>query len=122
MVATSGEILRLVETALSEVDERPLAVTIRRTARIASLLGASQLAVRLGLGIKGTGGRPAANAAETRALMADEGEWGQPGGPSEEALEDYFGARQLEDGNIQATSIAELEYMAKDLERMIEGS
>lgn len=104
----SADVLRLTQTALERFDLDPLEATVRRAARIASLLGESRIAVRLGLELKPTGGHPPANAEMTRRLMADPKEWNDPDGPAERALNDWMAGRKREDGKILAFSIAEL--------------
>jgi len=46
-VTSSDDVLSLVRQALDEFDDRPLAVSVRRAVRIASLTGDSRTAVRL---------------------------------------------------------------------------
>ena len=85
----SDDVLSLVRQALGQIDDRPVSVTARRAARIASLLGETELAVYLGFELKPTGGHPPANAANTRRLMADPSLWADPDGPSEAAMATY---------------------------------
>ena len=107
---TSADVLRLVQQALERFDIDPLDAALRRTVRIASLLGETQIAVRLGLELKPSGGHPPANAEMTRRLMADPEEWGDPNGVAEAAVQDFFNSRKLDDGNIAAHSIDELVF------------
>lgn len=109
----SGQLLSLVQQALSELDDRPLDVSARRAARIASLLGETVLAVYLGLELKTSGGHPPANAANTQRLMADPSRWGDPTGPAEEAMTIYLKAREIRSGSktgmISAHGLSEIE-------------
>src|SRR5712692_6077597 len=68
-VATTDRILDLVRRALDEFDDRPLEVSVRRTLRIATLLGETKIAVRLVLELKPVGGHAPANAEDVRGLM-----------------------------------------------------
>jgi hypothetical protein len=91
-------VLTLVQRALDEIDDRPIDVTTRRAARIASLLGETEFAVYLGLELTPTGGHPPANAEDTRRLMADPSLWGDPDGPAEAAMTRYLAARAITSG------------------------
>lgn len=91
-------LLELTTLALAEIDERAIEVTARRVARLASLMGDTVLAVRLGLELKGSGGHPPTNAQETRRMMADSSGWADPSGPAEQALAIYLAARMIDDG------------------------
>jgi hypothetical protein len=95
--------------ALDEFDSVALDATVRRTVRIANLLGETAAAVRFGLELKPTGGHPPSNAAATRRLMADPGQWGTEG-PAEDAIKEYMSDRQRGDGLVQNSGIAELEF------------
>ncbi|AGM07095.1 hypothetical protein [Amycolatopsis keratiniphila] len=110
--STSADVLSLVRKALDELDDRPLDATVRRTARIAVLLGETELAVRLGLELKPIGGLPAANKADTQRLMADPSLWDAPNSPVETAFEAYSGRRQIESGpnagKLSAHGLAEI--------------
>jgi hypothetical protein len=110
--SSSADVLALVRKALDEFDDRPLDATVRRAARIAVLLGETELAVRLGLELKPIGGLPAENAADTRRLMADPSSWGDPNGPAEEGLRAYVGRREIKSGsnagNVLAHSLTEI--------------
>lgn len=68
--STSADVLSLVRKTLDEFDDRPLDATVWRTARIAVLLGETDLALRLGRELKGRGGSPALNRADPERLMA----------------------------------------------------
>lgn len=109
-VSTSADVLSLVRRALDEFDDRPLDATVRRVARIALLLGETELSVRLGLELTPTGGLPAANRADTQRLMADSSSWGDPDGPAERAFQAYAGRRQIKNGEekLAAHSLAEI--------------
>src|SRR5262249_20128586 len=87
----SEQLVQLVQTALAEIDDRPVDVTARRTARIASLLGETEFAVYLGYELKPSGGHPPANAEDTKRLMADPSLWGSGTGPDEVAFARYAG-------------------------------
>lgn len=109
----SEQVLSLVQQALIELDDRPIDVSARRAARIASLLGDTVFAVYLGLELKPLGGHPPANAADTRRLMADPSLWGDPNGPAEHALTRYTEGRKIRNGpnkgKIDAHGLAEIE-------------
>jgi hypothetical protein len=113
-VTSSDYVLSLVRRALDEFDDRPLEVSVRRAVRIASLVGDSKTAVRLGYELRPIGGDRKANAADVRRLMADPSTWGTGRGPSEEALQEYCEDRKRSDepgdDTIMALSMAELEY------------
>lgn len=110
--STRGDVLGLVRRALDEFDDRRLDITIRRTARIAVLMGETALSVRLGLELQPFGGLPAANREDTLRLMADPSSWGDPDGPAEEALDAYLALRKIEkSNNVIAHSLAELIHL-----------
>lgn len=88
----------LVRRALDEVDDKPVSVTARRTARIASILGETVLAVRLGFELKPSGGHPPTNAEDTRRLMHDPSLWGDRDGPAEQALAAWMANRRIGQG------------------------
>lgn len=104
----SPAVLRLVEQALNEFDSVPLPATIRRTTRIASLLGESKTAVKLGLELRASGGQPSSNAEMTRRLMADPDSWGEPDSEAEAALNEWMAGRELDDGKIAGHSLGTL--------------
>jgi hypothetical protein len=110
---TAADLLELVHRALDEIDDRPVSVTARRTARIASMLGDSIIAVWLGLELKPSRGHPPANAEDTRRLMLDPSSWGDASGPAEQALTIYMTNRRVSDGDqagkIDAHSLSEIE-------------
>ena len=114
-VTSSDHVLSLVRQALDEFDTRPLEVSVRRAVRIASLAGDSRTAVRLGYELRPAGaGDRKANAADVQRLMTDPSTWGNPQGPSEEALQEYFADRKRSDDPADDTvlvhSVAELEF------------
>jgi hypothetical protein len=74
--SSSADVLSLVRKALDEFDDRPLDATVRRVARIAVLLGETELAVRLGLELKPSGGLPAANQEKAMVARLDGDEFG----------------------------------------------
>ena len=108
--ATSAEILGLVQRALNEVDLVDIDATLRRTVRIASLLGDSFSAIRLGLELKPSGGYPPANAEMTRRLMADPSLWGVPDSVAESAVEQYIAERAISDDLMDGHSLAEMRF------------
>ena len=93
----TDHLLALVRRAMDEIDDRPVDVTARRAARIASLLGETEFAVELGLELKLLGGHPPSNRETTIRLMADPTTWGQPDGPAEKALSVYVHNRRIDD-------------------------
>lgn len=116
----TDRLLALVRQALDDIDTVPLPATARRTARLASLLGDSVLAVRLGLELKHAGGHPPANAEETRRLMGDPSLWGEATGPAEEALRIYFAEREIPAGQDNTGLLAahSLEQIDRSLDRI----
>ncbi len=99
MSTLNDELLRLVRDALEDIDQVAVAASARRTARLASMMGETELAVRLGLELKPSGGHPPTNASETRRLMADSSSWGQADGPAEQAMGAYMAHRTRNDGS-----------------------
>ncbi|MFC5664990.1 hypothetical protein ACFP3U_18640 [Kitasatospora misakiensis] len=114
-MTSADQILALVRTALDEFDDRPLTVSVRRAVRIASLAGDSQVAVRLGLELRPSGGDPQANGEATRRLMADPTLWESADGPAEAALREYLGDRVVDrkdpKSHFAGHSISEIEYL-----------
>lgn len=109
MATVNDDLLAQVRRALDEIDQVPISATGRRTARIASMLGETEFAVRLGLELKTLGGHPPTNAEETRRLMADPSMWALGDGPIERALETYIRHRQrADDANIMAHGLDEI--------------
>ncbi len=104
----SHELLRLVQQALNEFDSAPLPATIRRATRIASLLGESKTAIKLGLDLKASGGHPPSNAEMTRRLMADPKSWGEPHSEAEVALNEWMAGRSMDDEKIAGHSLGTL--------------
>src|SRR5262249_9270393 len=98
-----------------ELDSRPIDVSARRAARIASLLGDTEFAVYLGFELKPTGGHPPANAEDARRLMTDPTSWGDPSGPAERAFNRYLAARMIntepDKGKILAFDLAEIHFL-----------
>ncbi|MFI8178834.1 hypothetical protein ACIF6H_37000 [Streptomyces microflavus] len=119
-MTSADQILTLVRTALNEFDERPLAVSIRRAIRIASLAGDSQVAVRLAMELRPSDGDPKANGEATRRLMADPALWASADGPAEAAMREYLSDRALDRKNpeslIAGHSLSEIEYLLRALE------
>lgn len=132
---SSGDILDLVRDALDGFDERPLSANVRKTIRIANLLGESTLAVRLSLELKPTGGNPPSNAADIKRLLTDDEDWGRPDGVVSVAVDEYTaertikqdiaGASQRLSGQVLAHSLEELDFwdqvLAGDAEQYPEG-
>jgi hypothetical protein len=112
--ASSRDVLQLVVTALNEFDSVPLESTVRRTVRIASLLGDTLAAIRLGLEVKPSGGHPPANAEMTRRLMADPTDWGADGGLADQAIETYMAERRNEDGLVLSHSLSEIDFWQRE--------
>jgi hypothetical protein len=108
--ATSADVLRLVQRALEEIDVAEVDATLRRTVRIASLLGDTRSAIRLGLELKPSGGHPPANAEMTRRLMADPSVWGTQGGDDHDAIEEYIAERTVGEDQVSGHSIAEIHF------------
>ena len=117
---TTDQLLNLVRRALDEIDDRPVSITTRRTARIASMLGETVLAVRLGLELKPSGGHPPTNAEDTRRLMHDPLLWGDHDGPAEQAVEAYMGNRRIGSGPradlVDSHGLSELEAWLERVE------
>ena len=113
-MTSSDYVLSLVRQALDEFADRPLEVSVRRAVRIASLVGDSRTAVRLGYELRPLGGDRTANATDVKRLMTDPSTWGTRQGPAEEALQEYFTDRRRSDDPSDDTalvhSLAELEY------------
>jgi hypothetical protein len=107
-------VLSLVRRALDEFDDRPLEVSVRRAVRIASLVGDSRTAVRLGYELGPACGDRKANAADVRRLMADPAAWGTGQDPSDQALREFIIDRKrsdaADDDKVLVHSLAELEY------------
>jgi hypothetical protein len=124
MTTTTEHILELVQEALDGLDDRPLEATARKMIRIASLLGDSRLAVRLGLEIKPNSGSPAANAEDVRKLLANPDTWGDPEGDAEAALAEYLADRSFDhipglpaelQGKVLRHSISEIPFWDAEL-------
>jgi hypothetical protein len=117
-MTSTDEILSLVQVALNEFEDRPLEATLRRTVRIASLLGESQTAIRLALELSPLGGDRTANAEDARRLLSDPETWGSPSGPAEQAFESFLKDRAHPsaklgspmEGKVLAHSIGELAF------------
>ncbi len=108
--ATSAGILELVQHALKEIDDVELDATLRRTIRIASLLGDSFNAIRLSMEITPSGGHPPANAEMTRRLMTDPTLWGAPGNDAETAVMQFLAERAIGDDLVSMHSVAEMRF------------
>lgn len=118
----TDQLVGLVREALDDIDNKPVSVTARRTARIASMLGETELAVRLGLELKPAGGHPPTNAADTRRLMANPSVWGNRDGPAEEAFNHWMENRKIGEGPeaelIDSHGLSELEAWLQRSEGM----
>lgn len=112
--ASSADVLVLIQCALDEFDAVSLEATIRRTVRIANLMGETYAALRLGFELKPTGGHPPANAEMTRRLMADQSAWRDPDGVAEAALAEYMAEHRMPNGLVDAHSIAEIEFWQRE--------
>ncbi|MET9313006.1 hypothetical protein ABZX12_14340 [Kribbella sp. NPDC003505] len=107
---TNQYVLDLVRRALDEFDDVPLEATVRRTIRIANLLGETYTALRLGFELRATGGHPPANGEATRRLMGDPSDWNVPGGVADKAVNEYIAERLNSEGLIVSHSLAEIEF------------
>src|SRR5437870_13611688 len=117
-MTTTDRLLQNVQQALDEFDDRPLDVSVRRVVRLASLLGESKLAVRLGLDLKPSGGHPPANAENTRRLIAAPSTWGEPNSAAEHAILKYTANRRREDGKLFALSSGVMWFLERDWDDM----
>ena len=113
--ASSTDVLRLVQTALDRFDSEPLDATLRRTIRIASLLGETHAAVRLGLELKPSGGHPPSNGEMTRRLMADPETFQDESGAARLATEEYIAERTNAEDLIVSHSLPEIEFWQVEL-------
>ena len=109
-VSTPNPILRQVQIALDEFDEKPLDASVRRAVRIANLIGDRKAAIRLSMEILSLGGDRSANAAEFRRLMEDPSDFDEKDGAHEEAYREFVADRQYSGDKILAHSVSELEY------------
>lgn len=110
VLASTTHLLALVRKALDEFDDRPLAMSVRRAVRIASLLGESHVAVRLSLELRTHGGDQHANGEDLRRLLVDRSTWGDPSGPARTGLEEYLADRSIGSDKVRSVSIAEMEF------------
>lgn len=118
-MATTDDLLSLVRLALDEFDDRPLEVSVRRAVRIGSLLGESQVAIRLALELKPTGGHPPANAEDTRRLMTDRTSWATADGPAEKAITEYMEDRRTPDDKVVSHSLAQMDLFDREFQSMV---
>lgn len=116
----SAGVLELVHRALGEFDDRPLDVSLRRAVRIASLMGDSFNAVRLGLDLMPIGGDPTGNREAITRLLQDPAMWHDPAGPHEAATEEYFKDRRVSrtDEKIVAHSVPEMEFWESEPQQL----
>lgn len=120
---TSENVLSLVDLALAEFDDRPLDVTVRRAARIASLLGETELALRFSLELKASGGHPQSNAEDAQRMMVDPSTWGSEDGPDVAAVTAWSENRRFKsaDGTREdkmgSHGLAEIVLILDDLEK-----
>ncbi|MFF5728238.1 hypothetical protein [[Kitasatospora] papulosa] len=116
---STAHVLGLIRRALDEFDDHPLEVSVRRAVRIASLIGESHVAVRLGLDLQVTGGDPAQHRGDIDRLMADPSRWESPSepGPATTAMREYIRDRVKSDdpGTVLAHSLANIEYLTKQV-------
>ncbi|MFI9490974.1 MULTISPECIES: hypothetical protein [Streptomyces] len=116
---STAHVLELIRRALDEFDDHPLEVSVRRAVRIASLIGESHVAVRLGLDLQVTGGDPAQHRGDIDRLMADPSRWESPDepGPATTAMREYIRDRVKSDdpGTVLAHSLANIEYLTKQV-------
>ncbi|MFJ6385917.1 hypothetical protein ACIQI7_38675 [Kitasatospora sp. NPDC092039] len=124
-MTSADHILALVRTALDEFDDRPLSVSVRRAVRIASLVGDTEVAIRLGYELRPSAGDPRANAKATKRLMADPSSWGSMDGPAAAALREYLNDRSMNmkdpEALIAGHSLEEMEYLLQLSEGEVEG-
>ncbi|MFE0894083.1 hypothetical protein ACFW4Q_34195 [Streptomyces rochei] len=110
-------IVALIRRALDEFDDHPLHVSVRRAVRIASLIGDSHAAVRLGLDLQDRGGDPNQHRGDLQRLMTDPSLWGDRDGTSSDvsAMREYLRDREKSDepGMILAHSLADIEYLTE---------
>ncbi len=112
--ASSEDVLVLIRRALDDFDAVTLEATLRRTVRIANLMGETHAALRLGFELKPTGGHPPANAEMTRRLMADQSAWHDPDGVAEAALAEYMAEHRTPNGLVDIHSLAEIEFWQRE--------
>ncbi|MFI9605525.1 hypothetical protein ACIHCX_37950 [Streptomyces sp. NPDC052043] len=116
---STAHILALIRRALDEFDDHPVQVSVRRAVRIASLIGDSHAAVRLGLDLQSRGGDPAQHRGDMQRLMADPSRWGDREGtsPDIKAMHEYMKDRAKGDGSdmVLAHSLADIEYLTEQL-------
>ena len=121
-MTSTDDILRLVRIALDEFEDRTLEESIRRTVRVANLLGDEKTAIRLGLELRPVEGNRSANAEDIRRLVRDKERWTDPTGPAERAIAEYIEDRRIVTpvdrdskiaGNLIAHSIGEIEFWQK---------
>lgn len=114
---STDHILALIRRALDEFDDHPVQVSVRRSVRIASLIGDSRVAARLGLDLQSIGGDPAQHRDDIQRLMADSSRWGEREDPSPdvEAMREYIKDRlKRDDSNtVIAHSLADIEYLTR---------
>jgi hypothetical protein len=117
MAESTDHILEQVVKALDEFDDRTLEVSVRRTMRIASLMGDSKDAIRLSLELKPIGGSREANKEQILKLLnADEREnWGKRGSPEDLALKEYIEDRQEVSKGYEDESNDESKFLAHEI-------
>jgi hypothetical protein len=119
MTSQTDHQLDLVRSALDQFDDLPLPVIVRKVVRIASLLGESELAVRLGLEVKPSRGHPPTNAAESRRLMLDDLDDQTANEVVENALTVYMANRAIGDGSgkLAGHSLVDIDDVLVAIER-----
>jgi len=116
-MTSSDQILALIRTALDEFDDRPLPVSVRRAIRIASLIGDSRAAARLGYELKdygSAGSSPEGNKADTQRLTGNASTWGEPDDPALLAMDEYLRERKLDDGRIVGHSLVTIDFLEQN--------
>lgn len=100
-MTSTDDLLLQAKRALDEFADVPLEVSIRRTVRLASLLGEAEIAVRLSFELRsGKGGSIRANRTDIERLMREDEPWeGGPDAPHERAVTDYMTDRTVRDQN-----------------------
>jgi hypothetical protein len=114
---TNDEIQALVKQTLNEMDEKPIAVTLRRVVRVANLLGETKTALRFSLELRPFRGSKIANMNDMKGFMADPDLWQSGAGPHEDALREFMEDRQREDEMVQAHTVMEIEYLSSLMEK-----
>jgi hypothetical protein len=115
MTFSSSDVLSLVQQALNEIDSVPISASVRRTVRIANLMGESKTAIRLAMEVRPPGGAKIANQEDTKRFLADPRQVHTPSSPWSQAVEEYLVDRKYGDDKILAWSIAQLDFLDQEL-------